>query len=207
MILKSVYTILLSLVLCPSASAVYDQNAVSSGSAATYNYFRDYEPATGRYVESDPIGLDGGLNIYAYAANDPILQIDPLGLANGPAIKAMGPPPLRPSPKGKVQLCCRPADIVNGLVDHCWLKTSTITDGMNETSQCTRAGNDASGMPFSPVVVSDHSCDKPERCDRYDVNEQCVNKELSIGRDLGRFSPVNNCQTFARDILEKCRKK
>jgi len=35
-----------------------------------YNYFRDYEPATGRYVESDPIGLGAGLNSYAYVENN-----------------------------------------------------------------------------------------------------------------------------------------
>ena len=45
-----------------------------------YNYFRDYDPATGRYVESDPIGLAGGLNTYAYFRNSPIDRYDPQGL-------------------------------------------------------------------------------------------------------------------------------
>jgi RHS repeat-associated protein len=45
-----------------------------------YNYFRDYDPSTGRYVESDPLGLAGGLNTYAYVDENPTNRIDPLGL-------------------------------------------------------------------------------------------------------------------------------
>jgi len=45
-----------------------------------YNYFRDYEPGTGRYVESDPIGFAGGVNTYAYVENDPLDGIDFDGL-------------------------------------------------------------------------------------------------------------------------------
>ncbi|TXH77539.1 MAG: hypothetical protein E6Q88_00915, partial [Lysobacteraceae bacterium] len=45
-----------------------------------YNYFRDYEAQTGRFVESDPTGLKGGLNTYIYTP-DPLLWVDPLGLA------------------------------------------------------------------------------------------------------------------------------
>ena len=46
-----------------------------------YNYFRDYDPLTGRYEESDPIGLKGGLNTYSYANGNAVLYVDPDGLA------------------------------------------------------------------------------------------------------------------------------
>ena len=46
-----------------------------------YNYFRDYDPAVGKYVESDPIGLDGGtMSTYTYVGDSPTMASDPLGL-------------------------------------------------------------------------------------------------------------------------------
>jgi RHS repeat-associated protein len=81
-------------------SAVYDafgKASVNAGSTVTnnlrfpgqyqdaetglyYNYHRYYDPRTGRYVTADPIGLEGGVNPFAYALNNPLNLIDLLGL-------------------------------------------------------------------------------------------------------------------------------
>jgi RHS repeat-associated protein len=45
-------------------------------------YYRNrwYDPAQGRFISEDPIGLNGGINLYAYASNDPVGKTDPSGL-------------------------------------------------------------------------------------------------------------------------------
>jgi len=46
-----------------------------------YNINRDYDPKMGRYLQSDPIGFDGGVNSYGYVGANPMGAVDELGLA------------------------------------------------------------------------------------------------------------------------------
>lgn len=67
----------------------YDQE-----SGLHYNYFRDYDPKTGRYMQSDPIGLSGSINTYLYAEGNPQNLIDLLGLKAEPGDSAFFSPQL-----------------------------------------------------------------------------------------------------------------
>jgi len=49
-------------------------------SGMNYNYFRDYDSGTGRYVESDPVGLKAGVATYSYVLSSPEMLDDPTGL-------------------------------------------------------------------------------------------------------------------------------
>ena len=48
-----------------------------------YNYHRYYNPKTGKYLQADPIGLDGGYNLYNYVDNNSLIGVDPEGLYTG----------------------------------------------------------------------------------------------------------------------------
>ena len=70
---------------------------ILSGDAGNHNYLftgrekdfndlyyyraRTYSPLNGRFMQKDPIGIDGGLNLYGYCGNNPVNYCDPLGLA------------------------------------------------------------------------------------------------------------------------------
>jgi RHS repeat-associated protein len=58
----------------------YDGQYFDKETWLNYNYFRGYSPTTGRYTQSDPIGLDGGWNRFGYVNANPLKYSDPRGL-------------------------------------------------------------------------------------------------------------------------------
>ena len=118
-----------------------------------YNYFRDYDPTTGRYVEADPIGLAGGLNLYAYVEGNPVTRYDPSGLSAtddtpimiygmwcGPNWTGAGFGSFDPN---KNQSYRRPVDELDGCCrehDICYFQCrKTTTCGTDEQAACFRS--------------------------------------------------------------------
>ncbi|WP_147416451.1 RHS repeat-associated core domain-containing protein [Stenotrophomonas sp. AG209] len=64
-----------------------------------YNVQRDYDPASGRFVTSDPLGLQGGISTYGYVKGNPLASVDPDGML---AIPLLPPPPVVTGAPGAV---------------------------------------------------------------------------------------------------------
>ncbi len=104
----------------------------------------------------------------------------------------------------RVEICFRKAQIINGLVNHYWIRTDYISAGMG--SGLVEKIGDRLELPFvTKVFVVDHSAEIPDRCEVVeDIDEDCINSHLKLGRSLGRFSLRNNCQTFVKKLLRRC---
>ncbi len=157
----------------------------TDASGLFYNYQREYDPAVGRYSQSDPIGLAAGPNTFGYVMGNPMSWIDPEGL--------------------EVLVCSQPAfGVSNNPIDHQWIRTDTVEAGMGGT-RGNVPGNDSGDMPGDPVQVTNHvgrSNEPGASCKVVkNVDEARVNSQLQIGRSLGRWGPANHCQSFVAKTL------
>lgn len=143
-----------------------------------YNYFRDYNPNDGRYMQSDPIGLDGGLNTYIYALANPIQLIDPFGL--------------------DVQVCYY-ADAAIGFGHVGFSSTEGAgTFGFYPTG----SPFDSPGVVL-PDQQQEATCTVLEAEDEQDnCMDECLDERRNNPGQYQVFS--NQCTSFVRDCLRQC---
>ncbi|MCG8016751.1 MAG: hypothetical protein JAY97_11085 [Candidatus Thiodiazotropha sp. 'RUGA'] len=106
-----------------------------------------------------------------------------------------------------VQICCRPAQIAKGLVEHCWVRTDSKDVGLGGNPDVLPG--EAYESPYATeTYVIDHSKDTPEYCRTMNnVNEPCVNGILDdeLNKSQGGFGLHNNCQSYAYSVVNRCR--
>jgi hypothetical protein len=90
---------------------------------------------------------------------------------------------------------------------HCWARTSQVEAGMGPGGGGVPGGG--TDCMYAHTKVTDHkgegdkpgsSCSEVPNC-----NDDCINKELKIGKDTGRWTPNNQCNSFIADIMRKCK--
>jgi RHS repeat-associated protein len=163
-------------------SQIWDASPTVSGVAnsdqerSNYNYFRDYDPSIGRYIESDPIGLEGGLNTYAYVEADPFGHSDSWGLARVPKSRQR----TRPCNLKELDTCAKMCGSKG--VESC---------RVSQTFTLLRYKDNGSGPPLGvwgwkdgPMSCSCHDCEKDNPLKRF--------WDLLMGPDPRNSSPFGS---------------
>ncbi|MGE0789729.1 MAG: RHS repeat-associated core domain-containing protein [Sandaracinaceae bacterium] len=166
-----------------------------------YNRFRYYDPALGRYLETDPWGLKGGRNLYAYT-NNPLTQLDVRGLTGGTCPKTtVGESP--PEPEGGPDAEEPPHDPSSfgyGLADHRHLHGSaldetgmSVVDVPNTRTPVSNGAwdgieGDSNWHSSDPRVLSVTGGEPVPYSDGYPVLNQWSEHEVGVRhtRDRGR---------------------
>jgi RHS repeat-associated protein len=167
-----------------------------------YNINRYYDPATGRYTQSDPIGLSGGINTYTYVGGNTVRYIDKTGLATymcTAPLHALGGTGSKSGP-----------DKFGNPLYHQYIcitdkKRNTICGGQDQRGKERmdpvygpgKPSNDSYNSKNCESVQPDNSC-----------IEQCLKNKFKEPRPTYGIGPQGtDCQEWADDTLEICQKK
>ncbi len=160
----------------------------------SYNYFRDYDPANGRYIESDPVGLAGGNNTYEYGADAPSDKDDPFGLLVQLCSRMLGGPNSQPLPGNSSDPFRHEYIVVNGQAfsfqpsGNELLSPGQVLNNENANSQCTTLCDDPDFdmAVMGAIAVIGH----PTYC------------LLAVpGSYAYTHMGLHNCQTWSQDVL------
>lgn len=130
-------------------------------SGMSYNMVRDYDSTVGRYVQSDLIGLSGGVNTFAYAFSTPLLSADPHGLRGWI---------LRPVPIGPPASPISGTNLDPSVTPQSGPDVSSILAGMWQTSEALRGALPWNAAASTVQAVCNNGND--EECKRLNDNVQ-----------------------------------
>jgi RHS repeat-associated protein len=155
-------------------------------SGLSYNYFRDYDPAKGGYIQSDPIGLQGGLNTYAYVGSRPVMAVDPFGL--------------------RARACCRLIPWVGVIgARHCYIER----DVGGKRTTWGLIGNEGGPSSEYGDIFIDNGFDIGGACGPWKddcYTDQCVEDAANLypNPSYYRFARGPNSNTFAGTVARQC---